>query len=335
VNLHLLVGTILLGTLLLIGLLPALALVLLVRWMDRYEREPLWLVLVAFSLGGTVSIAFGGFANGFTQVYLAHHLGDSLARTATIVFSAPVFEEIGKLIVILLLARSQNFDGPVDGIVYGSAVGLGFGAVENFFYFLDSARSGPLVLALVIVLRTIYTLLLHQLCASCSGSAVGIAKISGLGFFRKRLVVSAGLLSAMGLHFLGNSLSVFSRSQGAPQWILMNVLGCFFFLGLLFMVFQLELLKESHILQKELEPEVSREILSSQELWLLTHYRQRLRRHLALLFTLQWRHAWRLHSFAQVAGQLALRKYRAREVPGLEEEIDSLRQELKERLRGW
>lgn len=324
-----------LGTLLLLGLVPALALVLAIRWMDRYEREPLWLVLLAFFLGTTVSLFLGWVGNTVTQVYLTQHLGAELARAGVVVFSAPFFEEIAKLVVIQLLARSSHFDGPVDGVVYGASVGLGFGALENFFYFVGNAQHGAIRLAMVVVLRIFYTLQLHLLCGACSGLAVGTAKIGGFGFLGRRMAIAAGLASAMALHGLGNYLALSSAARAAPEILLGNILGCGFFLGLLFLVFQMELWKESHILLRELEEEVRGEVLSAGELTLVTHYRERLRTQLDLVLRLRWILAWRVHRLAQVAGRLALRKYRAREVPGLEAEIEALRQELKARPRGW
>jgi RsiW-degrading membrane proteinase PrsW (M82 family) len=319
---------VLLGVLLSVALsaiLPALALALLVRWMDRYEREPLWIVLLAF-LGGMIGSAVFSLVVGLpAQWFLSFHLGKETSAILSTIFSAPLIEEIGKLAIVLGIGRTRAFDGPVDGIVYGAVVGLGFGATENILYFLNSLRGGVIVFVVTLIIRTCYTLLLHMLCTATSGLALGLAWMGEQSYLRRHLIVGAGLLAAMGMHFLGNILAVQSKLQGIPALLLVNMTGCFFFLGILFLIFQLELLKEAEILQEELQEEVTLGILSPEGMTLLTTYRERLSTSLRLLATLHWFRAWHLHRLSQTAGQLALKKYRIRAVTGAYEENQEIR----------
>ena len=41
------------------------------------------------------------------------------------------------VVVLVLIARDQ-FDTPLDGMVYGALVGLGFQVVENFIYCMNA-----------------------------------------------------------------------------------------------------------------------------------------------------------------------------------------------------
>src|ERR1700728_3346095 len=48
-------------------------------------------------------------------------------------------EELFKVPIIAAVARrARDFDEPMDGVVYGTAVGLGFAAIENGLYLAGS-----------------------------------------------------------------------------------------------------------------------------------------------------------------------------------------------------
>ncbi len=50
------------------------------------------------------------------------------------------------LVALFYLAR-QEFDGPLDGIVYGALIGFGFSMTENLLYFLHYPSYDSLLLA--------------------------------------------------------------------------------------------------------------------------------------------------------------------------------------------
>jgi RsiW-degrading membrane proteinase PrsW (M82 family) len=115
----------------------AIAPSLLVLWtlatMDN-RREPARVVLVAFMLGAT-------------SAFLISYLHPPFARTAdlnvwpilqgylqaTLNVAAPE-EAIKVLVMVLFCSRYIAYDHPMEGVVYGAAVGLGFAAYENLFY---------------------------------------------------------------------------------------------------------------------------------------------------------------------------------------------------------
>ena len=94
-------GTILLS--LLIAFIPALGYTLLVWWLDRYEREPFRLLMVAFFWGAVPAIALA--------ILLEYRLGDPFAALDTVLLrefgmnslAAPVIEELTKGLALLLL----------------------------------------------------------------------------------------------------------------------------------------------------------------------------------------------------------------------------------------
>ena len=68
-------------------------------------------------------------------------LGGQMISTALI---PPVVEEILKAgaVAIIYLWRRREFDGWVDGLIYGAMAGFGFAYVENVFYILGTANWG-------------------------------------------------------------------------------------------------------------------------------------------------------------------------------------------------
>jgi RsiW-degrading membrane proteinase PrsW (M82 family) len=126
---------------------------------DRHLPEPVSHLLLAFALGA------GSFYLGvltYRGLDLVHLRYDaySLAETnpaglfVYAVLGIGLVEELVKLIPFLLvIIHFREFDEPVDGIIYGSFLALGFSAVENIQYvqFLSSMEAlargfaGPVV----------------------------------------------------------------------------------------------------------------------------------------------------------------------------------------------
>lgn len=127
------------------ALLQAILLILLIRFLDLWEREPLWLITAMAVWGATGAIAIAGPVN---TAWL-DSMSPELLATFGPAIVAPLVEEIAKgiaLVCVLLVSRwaakrhrPAEFDGPADGLVYGAAVGLGFAFNENNFYFLNTA----------------------------------------------------------------------------------------------------------------------------------------------------------------------------------------------------
>jgi protease PrsW len=108
-------------------------------WLDRYEKEPRWLLLVTFFWGGFVAIIgtliiASIFEIGFNLVLNDAMLEDIAGGSIT----APLVEEFMKGLAVMLVffMFRKEFDSILDGIIYGGIAGLGFAATENVFYFL-------------------------------------------------------------------------------------------------------------------------------------------------------------------------------------------------------
>src|SRR5436190_1185285 len=104
--------------------LTPLAIVLLgIRWIDRWEPEPRSGLIFAFLWGAGVSVLIALVVDfGVSEQIAAGGGATNGTIFAQTVFQAPVVEEFGKGLGVLLIfiVGRRFFDGPVDGIVYAA-----------------------------------------------------------------------------------------------------------------------------------------------------------------------------------------------------------------------
>jgi RsiW-degrading membrane proteinase PrsW (M82 family) len=126
--------------------LAAIVYAVIVVSIDRNEKEPWQMLLVGFFWGAVVSASIAGLLNGVWKYRIGPDLVDSGAIDG--VFSiAPYTEELTKGVILYLIFRfaADEFDGALDGIIYGALVGIGFAMTENANYFLFKDRSVSVV----------------------------------------------------------------------------------------------------------------------------------------------------------------------------------------------
>jgi RsiW-degrading membrane proteinase PrsW (M82 family) len=107
---------------------------------DRHLPEPASHLLLAFILG-IGSYYLGMLLYQALDLVNLRHDAYVLAETnlpglfAYAILVIGVIEELAKMIPFLLLViHFKEFDEPIDGIIYGSFIALGFAAVENIQY---------------------------------------------------------------------------------------------------------------------------------------------------------------------------------------------------------
>lgn len=191
--------------LILLALLPVVVIVSFVTWIDNWEPEPIPLYIVAFIWGAGVSTILSLFFNEFFDAAAAAMVGDMGSEVLTTVVGAPLIEEgfKGLGVLVLLFAFSKNFNGPVDGIVYGMLIGLGFAFTENILYFSQYYED----LALVFRSRAILNPFVHPLATAMTGLFVGLSvqQRSRASLF---YLAPTGYVIAVGLHALHNLSAV-------------------------------------------------------------------------------------------------------------------------------
>jgi RsiW-degrading membrane proteinase PrsW (M82 family) len=249
---------------------PMLAFLFLVWFLDRHDREPIWLFGLTFLWGAIGSILFAliGSSLAMVPLVLACQLvepltgvpGAIMADQLSAVLVAPLVEEPMKALILFAVMFSRHFDNATDGFVYGAAAGLGFGMTENFLYFVQVASMGDTFSWLMtVVIRTFFSALMHACATSCVGAMLGFARFRGLGW--KIMALPIGFGVAIAIHATWNGLLTVDAFTGSGLFTLANfVLFPLEFLTL-FVVFQFALWDERRTIRRELADEVSNQVM--------------------------------------------------------------------------
>ncbi|MEI6044573.1 MAG: PrsW family intramembrane metalloprotease [Chloroflexota bacterium] len=162
---------------------------------DVYDKEPMRLLALVFILATPLSLLSGLLEftlDGGTQAQFSHNSGLPLA----ILFYFGVVglvEEVAKLfVVVTVVYRNNEFNEPMDGIIYAAAAALGFATLENIFYLIDQGLY-------LILLRGPVSTLGHVLFSGMWGAGLGLAKFEP-DKARRRKLIGYGLLLAILTH---------------------------------------------------------------------------------------------------------------------------------------
>ncbi len=308
------------------AVVPLLGFLALMWWLDRYDREPLWLVAGTFLWGAIGGTAMAVVGSDFALDFLALALPPDQVPVVASVVVAPLVEEPTKALVLVAVALSRHFDNTTDGFLYGAAAGLGFGMTENLLYFLQVAAAGDVTAWMATVaVRTLYSALMHASASSVAGAALGWARFRGpRAMF---WAAPAGLLGAIGIHALWNGLLTLETWAGGGGVLAAANLVIFpLEFAALFVVFQLCLLEERHMLRRELGEEVALGVLPEPHLRHLSSYLGRMRK--------GWLPLGIDHDhYVQTATRLAFRKAQSR-LSGRppSDEVEACRERLRELL---
>ncbi len=323
-------------TIFVLAIVPMLLYALFLWWMDRYEKEPLSLILASFLWGAVPAIILSLIAQIVLDIPVADLFGSGLGTElvgASLI--APITEEPfkGLMLLLLLLLFRREIDTPVDGILYGGLVGFGFATTENFLYFLDAYSMGGLggVLELAFY-RAVLFGLNHALFTGCTGLGIALARTSPRRWARV-VAPFIGLGVAMTLHGLHNFGATISS---LTCWALLISLasdwgGALALLGLL-VYFSV---RERRILALYLTDEVEKGTIAPEDYPVICSYWRRVGQRLGALLRGEigrWR---QLGTYYRLASELAFARHHLVTV-GREEatarRVEQLRRELR-RLR--
>jgi RsiW-degrading membrane proteinase PrsW (M82 family) len=176
-------------------------------WIDRYEPEPRWLLLVVFLWGALVSVTVAFILNSVGSWIVGENLGGDAAEIYGGSISAPIVEEGAKAAVLLLIfwRWRRLFNGPLDGAVYAILVGLGFTVTEDALYYARGAAEDGVDGALfTFVVRGLLSPFGHPLYTAMFGIGLGYAAQTTVRWVKVAAPI-AGFALAVGLHSLWNS----------------------------------------------------------------------------------------------------------------------------------
>jgi RsiW-degrading membrane proteinase PrsW (M82 family)/ribosomal protein S18 acetylase RimI-like enzyme len=175
--------------LILLGLAPGVAICLFIFHRDAYNKEPKLNLLLSFILGALIVVP---------AALTEQALWDSRPGETNIFrifikafFVVALTEELAKYAILRLYAYpKKSFDEPLDGIVYGIVVSMGFATIENIMYVVKFGWE-------VGILRMFLSVPAHATFGVLMGYHAGKAKFDPSN--EKRLLLT-GLFWAVLLH---------------------------------------------------------------------------------------------------------------------------------------
>jgi RsiW-degrading membrane proteinase PrsW (M82 family) len=186
------------------AVLPAPLYLALGLRIDRYEPEPVGMLLGAFAWGATAAVVIALVLNTAAGLIVGSSYGEQTGELFAGNVSAPIVEETAKALVLLAIYRwrRNELNGVLDGLVYAAMVGLGFATTENVLYYARAAVEGQVTL--VFVLRGVLSPFAHPVFTAMTGIGIALAVQARQPEVRVIAVVG-GLLGAIALHSLWNT----------------------------------------------------------------------------------------------------------------------------------
>jgi RsiW-degrading membrane proteinase PrsW (M82 family) len=302
--------------------IPTVCILLLVNFMDRFEREPWFLRLAAFLWGAVIAIPPALFIEQNIDTALQNILGPGVSDVMRSMFegmNAGITEETikGAGLLLLFFVLRDEFDNVTDGIVYGALIGAGFAMVENFRYFAIDFRQFPVFL---IVYRIVLGWLGHSTFTACFGAALGYVRHTRIRW-RQIVIPLLGYLVAVGLHSFFDfvtfqasaALSASSGNSNIALLSLLALIGDYIppFLAQMFLLYILikALSHEAAVIREFLAVEVSNGIVKVDEYALLQNSFQRTKTERRVLRGQGIRQWLRVKALYQTEIGLAFRKW--------------------------
>jgi len=325
---------ILLGLLLALAasFVPAFVYGVILWWFDRYEKEPLGLLLAAFLWGAIPAIVFSLIFQLILDIPISELVDPAAASLIGASIVAPFTEEIfkGAALLLLFLFFRREIDSPLDGIIYGCLAGLGFAAVENALYLtveaLETGLGGVLVLA---ILRIVIFGLNHAMFTGLTGWGIALARTS-----RHWAVKLTAPFAGLGLAMLAHAVHNLGVSFPDLCWpCLFALLSDWGGVLILLAVIVWATVREQRWIATYLADEVERGTLSQRNYNVIGSYFEREIERAGAFLEGDFRRWWQLGRYYRLATELAFNKRRLARFPGeqgTQERIDRLRGQVAE-----
>ncbi len=200
--------------LLLLSIAPGFLICLFIYWRDKYNREPIPLLLVSFILGMVAAIPCI-FIETVASKFLGTAFSDAqIPSYVNVIFQSFLViglteEGLKFLVVRKFCFRLKSFDEPFDGIVYSVMVSMGFATVENAGYvFMHGFNTG--------LMRMFLSVPAHAAFAVLMGYYIGLAKFS---LQKRRIYSLQALLLALFFHGIYDSFLFLAENKTVTQYV--------------------------------------------------------------------------------------------------------------------
>ncbi len=321
------------------GLLPMALYALVLWWFDRYEKEPLGLLIAAFLWGAVPAIIFSLITELVLDIPISYFVvspaTSDLIGAAVV---APLTEEVfkGAALLLLFIFFRREIDSPLDGIIYGGLVGFGFAAVENVFYFSSAlVESGPGGVIRLALLRAFVFGLNHALFTGLTGLGLALARILPNRLL-KVAAPFAGLMAGITAHAVHNGSVTLGNDLCWPCVI--AFLADWGGVLVLLAVVVWASLRERRWIVVYLADEVERGTLNRNEYQVVCSYLERVTERLGALFSGDLRRWWNLGRYYRLATELAFNKHRLTQFPDEEDtrvRVAQLREQVQAQGAAW
>ena len=266
---------------LLAAAVPVVFYVWLIYWVDRYEKEPWWLLAAAFLWGAIPAALLALVLNTAFSLPLYMLFNPGPAELLSSSLFAPIIEEMAKGLILLLIfvLWRDELDSPLDGLIYGAVVGMGFSMIENVLYYHSAfIEGGQAAWNSTVIIRGIVFGLSHAFYTSLTGLGIALARLSPSRAARI-LAPVLGLGAAIFFHSLHN-VTMFG---GTALTLLAGLTFDWGGVLLTAVIIVLVLARERRWMQHYLADEVERGTLTADEYTLVRSAAARNRRRLGLL----------------------------------------------------
>ncbi|MGG1573801.1 glutamic-type intramembrane protease PrsW [Fictibacillus sp. NRS-1165] len=171
------------------GVAPAVALLAFFYLKDKYETEPVSMVIRLYIFGALLVFPIMVIQFGFKEEIMVSSFTEGF-------FLSAVLEEFLKWFLVFYCAyQHAEFNEPYDGIVYAVALSLGFASMENILYLYVHGLTEAFGRALMPVSS-------HALFGVISGYYFGKAKFSSGK--KRKMFLTLSLLIPFVLHAIYN-----------------------------------------------------------------------------------------------------------------------------------
>ncbi|MCB1025667.1 MAG: PrsW family intramembrane metalloprotease [Acidobacteria bacterium] len=246
-----------------IAFTPAVIYLFPVIWLDRYDPEPLWLLSLAFSWGALVAVFISFVVNSTVGEVVTNAAGPEIGRAASLVISAPIFEELSKgagLLVIVLFFR-KYFDGILDGIIFAGVLALGFATVENVLYYGGALLTGGVQGVIgVFFLRGILSPFAHVTFTAMTGIGFGLSRESHNPVIKFGAPL-VGLICAIALHMFWNGVALLFGGAFLLVYLVIEIPFFLLFVSFAFYI----MYRQNKILTEMLAIDVARGLIPQED----------------------------------------------------------------------
>jgi RsiW-degrading membrane proteinase PrsW (M82 family) len=200
--------------LLLLSIAPGFLICLFIYLRDKYNREPIGLLLLSFILGMVVAIPCIYIETAASKFLASTFYDAQIPSYLNVIFQSffviALTEEGLKFVIVRKFCfRLKSFDEPFDGIVYAVMVSMGFATVENAGYvFMHGFNTG--------LMRMFLSVPAHAAFAVLMGYYIGMAKFS---LHKRRIYSLQALLLALFFHGIYDSFLFLAENKTVTQYV--------------------------------------------------------------------------------------------------------------------